>query len=131
MIFNLPAQSHAGYLSSGWIEDGFCVSGQSNDDDYLGSGNTADCIQRPIQPDFSAQAIWYEGVLRAIQKQPYFNTLGTTSSTGYWLSDTLLHDGKVEAFPSISQSIRGKSAEKILKYWYTGEYEQYLPVISQ
>jgi hypothetical protein len=127
MIFNLPAQSHAGYLSTGWIEDGFCVSGQGEIDDYLGSDTS--CMQRGIEPDFSAQAIWYEGVLRAIKKQQHFNTLGTTSSTGYWLSDTLLHDGKVEAFPSISQSIRGKSAEKVLKYWYTGEYEQYLPEI--
>ncbi|MEQ3695456.1 MAG: hypothetical protein ABNH02_00620 [Pseudomonadales bacterium] len=128
MIFNLPAQSHADYLSTGWVEDGFCVSGQGNDDDYLGSD--VDCIQRTMQPDFSAQAIWYEGVLRAINKQSYFNTLGTTSSTGYWLSDTLLHDGKVEAFPSISQSIRGKSAEKILKYWYTGEFEAYEPTFN-
>jgi hypothetical protein len=39
-----------------------------------------------------------------------------------------MHDGKVEAFPSISQSIRGKSAEKILKYWYTGEYDEYEPM---
>jgi hypothetical protein len=129
MIFNLPAQSHAGYLSRGWIEDGFCVSGQGTAEDYLGTGIDADCIQRTVEPDFSAQAIWYEGVLRAISKQTYFNTLGTTSSTGYWLSDTLLHDGKVEAFPSISQSIRGKSAEKILKYWYTGEYETYEPIL--
>jgi len=129
MIFNLPAQSHADYLSTGWVEDGFCVSGQGNDDDYLGSDD--ECIQRIMQPNFSAQAIWYEGVLRAISKQSYFNTLGTTSSTGYWLSDTLLHDGKVEAFPSISQSIRGKSAEKILKYWYTGEYETYEPTIIE
>jgi hypothetical protein len=45
------------------------------------------------------------------------------------LSDTLLYDGKIEAFPSISQSIRGKSAEKTLKYWYTGEYEKYEPTI--
>jgi hypothetical protein len=128
MIFNLPAQSHASYLSRGWIEDGFCVSGQQTVDDYLGSGDGTDCVQRSVNPDFSAQAIWLEGVLRAIKKQTYFNTLGTTSSTGYWLSDTLMHDGKVEAFPSISQSIRGKSAEKILKYWYTGEYDEYEPM---
>ena len=78
------------------------MSEQGNDDDHLGTVDDADCIQRSVSPNFSAQAIWYEGVLRAISKQTYFNTLGTTSSTGYWLSDTLLHDGKVEAFPSIS-----------------------------
>jgi hypothetical protein len=51
MTFNLPAQSH---------------------DDYLGSDD--ECIQRTMQPYFSTQAIWYEGVLRAISKQSYFNT---------------------------------------------------------
>ena len=71
MIFNLPAQSHTGYLSRGWIEDGFCVSGQGTAEDYLGTGIDADCIQRTVEPDFSAQAIWYEGVLRAISKQTY------------------------------------------------------------
>ena len=33
----------------------------------------------------------------------------------------------IEGFPNVSQSIRGKPAEKILKYWYTGEYESYEP----
>ena len=121
IMFDLFAQSHVGFLSRGWIEDGFCVSGTVNNTIY-------DCIQKQIQPDFSAQAIWYEGVLRAIDKQSYYEVAGTTTSTGYWLSDTLMHDGEVEAFPSTSQSIRGKPAEKILKYWYTGEYEQYEPI---
>tara|TARA_R110000796_G_scaffold43483_2_gene106877 strand:- start:1202 stop:2938 length:1737 start_codon:yes stop_codon:yes gene_type:complete len=121
MMFDLFAQSHMGFLSRGWIEDGFCVTGTVNNQTY-------DCIQQQVQPDFSAQAIWYEGVLRAIDKQSWFEVSGTTSSTGYWLSDTLMHDGIVEAFPSISQSIRGKPAEKIIKYWYTGEYEQYEPL---
>ena len=121
MMFDLFAQSHMGFLSRGWIEDGFCVTGTVNNQTY-------DCIQQQVQPDFSAQAIWYEGVLRAIDKQSWFEVSGTTSSTGYWLSDTLMHDGIVEAFPSISQSIRGKPAEKIIKYWYTGEYEQYEPI---
>lgn len=121
MVFDLFAQSHAGFLSRGWIEDGFCVTGTIGNTSY-------DCIQRQVQPDFSTQAIWYEGVLRAIDKQTYFSMIGTTASTGYWLSDTLLHDGHTEAFPSTSQSVRGKPAEKIIKYWYSGEYEQYEPV---
>ena len=121
IMFDLFAQSHVGFLSRGWIEDGFCVSGTVNNTMY-------DCIQRQVQPDFSAQAIWFQGVLRAIDRQSYFTTAGTTVSTGYWLSDTLMHNGHTEAFPSISQSIRGKPAEKILKYWYTGEYEQYEPL---
>jgi hypothetical protein len=117
----LFAQSHMGFLSRGWIEDGFCVEGILNNIVY-------DCIQREVQPDFSAQALWYEGVLRAIDRQTWFDLIGTTTSTGYWLSDTLMHDGHTEAFPSTSQSIRGKPAEKILKYWYTGLFEQYEPI---
>jgi hypothetical protein len=35
----------------------------------------------------------------------------------------------VEGFPNMSQSIRGKPAEKIIKYWYTGELEAYEPII--
>jgi hypothetical protein len=120
-MFDLFAQSHMGFLSRGWIEDGFCVEGILNNIIY-------DCIQREVQPDFSAQALWYEGVLRAIDRQTWFDLIGTTTSTGYWLSDTLMHDGHTEAFPSTSQSIRGKPAEKILKYWYTGLFEQYEPI---
>ena len=37
---------------------------------------------------------------------------------GYWLTDTLI-PGE-EGFPNLSQSIRGKPAEEIVKYWYTG-----------
>jgi hypothetical protein len=37
--------------------------------------------------------------------------------TGYWLSPTLTPN--FEGFPNISQSIRGKPAEDIVKYWYT------------
>ena len=35
-----------------------------------------------------------------------------------WLTDTLI-PGE-EGFPNLSQSIRGKPAEEIVKYWYTG-----------
>jgi len=86
-----------------------------------------------IPTDFSAQAIFIEGMLRAIDKDPWFNTKGTTASTAYWLSDTLIPSSKerlddgIEGFPNISQSVRGKPAEKIIKAWYTGEYEQYNP----
>ena len=48
IIFDLFAQSHTGFLSRGWIEDGFCVTGTVNNIVY-------DCIQRQVQPDFSAQ----------------------------------------------------------------------------
>ena len=130
VMFNFFGQSHASFLSTGWIEDGFCTQGDIN-------GITTDCLQYEVKTDFSAQAIFTEGLLRAANIQIYFDTLGTTTTTGYWLSDTLIPDknqlpaskNTVEGFPNISQSIRGKSAEKIIKYWYTGEYEAYAPKI--
>lgn len=127
VIFNFFGQSHASFLTTGWIEDGFCTSGTIN-------GITTDCVQYEVKTDFSAQAIFTEGLLRAADNQPYFNILGTTTSTGYWLSDTLIPDenqrtNPIEGFPNMSQSIRGKPAEKIIKYWYTGEFEAYEPII--
>jgi hypothetical protein len=127
VIFNFFGQSHASFLSTGWIEDGFCTAGVIN-------GITTECVQYEVKTDFSAQAIFTEGLLRAADTQPYFDTLGTTTATGYWLSDTLIPDenqrtNPVEGFPNMSQSIRGKPAEKIIKYWYTGEYEAYEPTI--
>ena len=129
-MFNAFAQSHAGFLSNGWLEDGFCTQGTVND-------VATNCIQYQIETDFSAQAIFTEGLFRAVDTQGWFETLGTTTSTGYWLSDTLIPDTgqssakTIEGFPNISQSIRGKPAEKLFKYWYTGQYEQYDPTIRQ
>jgi len=126
VIWNMFAQSHASFLSKGWVEDGFCTSGTYDDVYY------DECMQYSVPTDFSAQAIFIEGMLRAIDKQPWFETKGTTASTAYWLSDTLIpaedQTGNVyEGFPNISQSVRGKPAEKIIKAWYTGEYEEYNP----
>ena len=127
VIWNLFAQSHQSFLSRGWVEDGFCTQGTYDDVYY------DDCMQWNVPTDFSAQAIFVEGMLRAIDKQPWFETKGTTASTAYWLSDTLIPDQSeslgygLEGFPNISQSIRGKPAEKIIKAWYTGSYEQYNP----
>ena len=127
VIWNLFAQSHKMFLSTGWKEDGFCTTGTYDGVQY------DDCMQWHIPTDFSAQAIFIEGMLRAIDKDPWFNTKGTTASTAYWLSDTLIPDeterldNGLEGFPNISQSVRGKPAEKIIKHWYTGEYEQYNP----
>ena len=128
IIFNLFAQSHALFLSRGWVEDGFCTSGTY-------ANITASCIQNELPTDFSAQAIWIEGMLRAIDVQASFETLGTTASTAYWLSDSLMPGADqypastqtLEGFPNLSQSVRGKPAENIIKYWYTGEYSVYEP----
>ena len=61
-------------------------------------------------------------MLRAIDNQTVFEMLGTTTTTGYWLTDTLYAEPNqqssngvpLEGFPNISQSIRGKPAEKSL-----------------
>tara|TARA_R110001599_G_scaffold333610_1_gene549641 strand:+ start:63 stop:461 length:399 start_codon:yes stop_codon:yes gene_type:complete len=126
VIWNLFAQSHAKFLSTGWVEDGFCTQGTYDDVYY------DECLQDSVPTDFSAQAIFIEGMLRAIDKDPWFETKGTTASAGYWLSDTLIPANNqsnrvIEGFPNISQSVRGKPAEKIIKAWYTGQYEQYNP----
>ena len=135
IIWNLFAQSHKMFISTGWIEDGFCTPGTYKNVYY------DDCMQYEVPTDFSAQAIFVEGLLRAIDKQSLFVTKGTTASTAYWLSDTLIPDENqygsdcgrafgscgVEGFPNISQSVRGKPAENIIKAWYKGEYEQYTP----
>jgi hypothetical protein len=129
VIWNMFAQSHANFLSTGWVEDGFCTQGTYKDVYY------DQCLQYNVPTDFSAQAIWIEGLLRAIDKQPWFETIGTTASTAYWLSDTLIPDNNqypagsntIEGFPNISQSVRGKPAEKIIKAWYTGQYDTYNP----
>ena len=135
IIWNLFAQSHKMFISTGWLEDGFCTPGTYKNVYY------DDCMQYEVPTDFSAQAIFVEGLLRAIDKQSLFVTKGTTASTAYWLSDTLIPDENqygsdcgrafgscgVEGFPNISQSVRGKPAENIIKAWYKGEYEQYNP----
>ena len=128
VLFNFFSQSNTRYLSKGWWEDGFCTEGTLD-------GVYYECTQYEIQTDFSAQAILTEAILRAIDNQVVFETLGTTTTTGYWLSDTLYAEPNqqpidgvpLEGFPNISQSIRGKPAEKIIKYWYTSEYEVYDP----
>jgi hypothetical protein len=117
-VLNLFAQSTRNFLVSGWVEDGFCTDG---------------CMQYDVDVNFSAQAIYIEGMMRGAYLQTLWDIKGTSVSTGYWLSDSLqpaayqTRQRTVEGFPNISQSIRGKPAEKILKYWYTGEYEQYYP----
>jgi len=126
IIWNLFAQSHKAFLNKGWVEDGFCTQGTYDSVYY------DDCVQYRVPTDFSAQAIFIEGYLRAIDRQPWFTTKGTTANTAYWLSDTLIpangqSRNTIEGFPNISQSVRGKPAEKIIKAWYTGEYEQYNP----
>lgn len=113
VILNVMVQSRDNFFLKGWKEDGFCTSGT------LENGDATDCIQEAFVTDFSVQAIGIEGIMRALAEQNTFEVSSVDMHTSYWLSETLV-PGK-EGFPNISQSVRGKPAESVLKYWYTGE----------
>ena len=102
IIWDFNIQSRDKALSQGWVEDGFCVN---------------NCIQNTYTTDFSVQALAIEGAFEAIKEQTYFKTYGINFSTGYWHTDTLTPGS--EGFPNLSQSIRGKPAEGIVKQWFT------------
>lgn len=102
VIWSVSLQSRNNALSNIWVEDGFCID---------------NCIQNSYITDFSVQAMAYEGTLQAIKQQTYFKTVGINLSTGYWHTDTLV--AGPEGFPNLSQSIRGKPAENIVKYWFS------------
>jgi len=116
IIWDFNIQSRDKALSDGWVEDGFCVK-QGGDGAPLGWGSPDCAKQMNYVTDFSVQAIVIEGSFQAIKEQKYFKTYGVNFSTGYWLTDTLIPGP--EGFPNFSQSIRGKPAEKIVKYWYS------------
>ena len=102
VIWDFNIQSRDKALSQGWVEDGFCVN---------------NCIQNTYVTDFSVQALAVEAAFQAIKEQTHFKTYGINFSTGYWHTDTLVPGS--EGFPNLSQSVRGKPAENIIKYWFT------------
>jgi hypothetical protein len=114
VIWDVGIQSRDNFLSEGWREDGFCVKPNNNGPV---SYNDPLCIQKNYKTDFSIQALAYEGLFQAIKEQPYFKTYGINLSTSYWHTDTLV-PGE-EGFPNLSQSIRGKPAENIVKHWFS------------
>lgn len=112
VFFEISVQSRDKYWTHGWVEDGFCVEGTTP------VGTKTPCIQDTYIADFAVQAIGIEGILRAITSQRDFTVKGVNFHTAYWHSNTLAPN--YEGFPNLSQSIRGKPAEKIVKYWFTG-----------
>lgn len=115
IIWDFNIQSRDKALSQGWIEDGFCTV--PNGDGAPVAYSDPRCIQKLYVTDFSVQALAIEGAFQAIKEQTYFNTYGINFSTGYWHTD-VLSEGDA-GFPNLSQSIRGKPAENIVKYWFT------------
>lgn len=89
---------------NGYIEDGFCFG---------------ICEQKNIKSDFSIQAIAINGALTAINNQTLFKTSGV-SIASYWNTDDIIPTkvGGNIVFPNISNSIRNKPAEGIVKSWY-------------
>lgn len=112
IIWDFNIQSRDKALSQGWVEDGFCIDNANN----IIAWESVSCIQKNYKTDFSIQAMAIEGAFQAIKDQTYFKTYGVNFSTGYWHTDTLV--AGPEGFPNFSQSIRGKPAENIVKYWY-------------
>lgn len=102
VIWEVSIQSRDKYFTEGWVEDGFCVN---------------NCIQNSYTTDFSIQAMGIEAALEAIAMQDKFTTKSVDFHTSYWHTDTLTPGS--EGFPNISQSIRDKPAENIVKYWFT------------
>jgi len=134
VVFQIVSQSTEFFPYRGWMEDGFCTPGT------IEGYSDPKCVQLPVTReaiDFSRQAVFYEGVLQAISLQTSWTIAGIQPSCSYWLTPSLQRASQEkdipsvrEGFPEISQSIRGKPAENILKYWWTGVHDQYDPVFS-
>ena len=101
IIWEISIQSRDKYFTEGWIEDGFCVT---------------NCIQNNYVTDFSIQAMGVEAALQAIVSQNKFTTGSVDFHSSYWHTDTVTPGA--EGFPNLSQSIRNKPAESIIKYWF-------------
>lgn len=120
MLFDLAVQSNSLYWLEGWHEDGFCDSvGPNVVTSLLSADSTPQtCVALNWSPDFSSQAIGVEGIMRTISQQTLFTVYGVGLSCSYWLSDTLVPSA--QGFSDLSESIRGKPAEGIIKHWFTG-----------
>jgi len=103
-------QSKSDFYEKNWTEDGFCV-----DSTGAMTSDQNKCVQLGYVTDFSLQAMGTEAVLQAV------NDLGSTKisainfNTGYWLTDNLT---PFPSFPNLSQSLRNKPAEAIVKKWF-------------
>jgi len=76
--------------------------------------DTANCIQRTIPADFSAQAIVFEAILEEI-KSIELKSPKWVFANGYSFTDFLM---PTTAFPNINTSFRSKPAEGIVKKWF-------------
>lgn len=114
IIWDFNIQSRDKAISDGWVEDGFCISSLGGPIVAWGAPN---CMQVNYVTDLSVQAQAIEGAFQAVAEQISFKNYAVNFSTGYWHTDTLIPSA--EGFPNLSQSIRGKPAENIVKKWFT------------
>ena len=114
VIFKIYAQSNEYFYNGGWIEDNYCSEPCS--------------LQRGAISNFSLQAIAYEAALQFINEQRYV-TVGGAGTYGYAffdsLTETVMQNGLpaipingMSTFPNISNSIRNKPAEGIVRDWF-------------
>jgi hypothetical protein len=93
-----------------FYDTGFCLSSNNS----TNPSNNNSCFQRNIQPNFSYQAIVYEGIFEWFSdlKSVTFNRIQTID---YSHIDQLI---PTNWFPALDGSIRNKPAELIVKSWY-------------
>jgi hypothetical protein len=106
VIFKIYGQSNlAAYNSSTWIEDNYCSEPCT--------------LQRSAETSFSAQAIAYEAALQLANEQTYVTT-GGAGPYGYAFFDALVETRTANSFtfPNISNSVRNKPAEAIVRDWF-------------
>lgn len=111
IIFEMLVQSRDRYLREGWIEDGFCTPGK------LPNGTNTDCIQNSYVTDFSSQAFVTNAVLEELTTQTIFPTVAAINAGHYWHTDEIVPKDR-RGFPNLSQSVRGKPAEEVIRYWF-------------
>ena len=106
VIFKIYGQSTTDfYNGGGWIEDNWC---------------SEPCTaQRTATTSFSAQAVAYEAALELVNEQTYVTT-GGAGTYGYAFFDLLgeTRTANSVTFPNISNSIRNKPAEGLLRDWF-------------
>ena len=122
ILWTIFVQSNYDTFITGFTEDGYCVS---------------NCIQLTYKTDFSTQAIGIEAALEAIVAQTHYKNDIVHIMSGYWLTDDIeptewdssacgtpsgtcdnVRSGNNFDFPNLSESIRNKPAEGIVKYWF-------------
>lgn len=114
VTWEIAIQSRDKYFTEGWVEDGFCIGSLNG---VPMSNDSSNCMQKNYTTDFSIQAMGIQAAFEAIAEQNKFITKSINFHSSYWHTDTL--GNNTEGFPYLSQSIRGKPAEKIVKQWFS------------